>query len=99
MVACCCALAGIEIHAIAATVTAAINAAVRFDTLSVIGVPRSVLYREDPQRTASGSVAKPLIAGEDRVDAAIAAGDGNVLDANDGKKLWSFQTGSGIEGQ
>src|SRR6476620_10832752 len=81
MAACCCAVAGIAIHAIAATATAARDAAVRFDTLSVIGVPRSVFYRENPQRTACRYVGKPLIAGEDRVDAAIAAGDGDILDA------------------
>src|SRR5262245_8325774 len=68
------------IQAMFATTTAAREPAAGFDTLSVIRVPRSVLYREHPQRTACRHVGKPLIAGEDRVDAAIAAGDGDILD-------------------
>src|SRR4051812_48342114 len=98
MAACCCAVAGIAIHAIAATATAARDAAVRFDTFSVIGVTRSVLYRENPQRAAGRHVGKPLIAGEDRVDAAIAAGDGDVLDAVllPGHRL-SFDARAGLE--
>src|SRR4029453_15965051 len=79
--ACCCAVAGMVIHAIVATTTAARDPAAGFDTLSVIRVPRSVLYREHPQRTACRHIGQPLIAGEDRVDAAIAAGDGDILDA------------------
>src|SRR5262245_43282395 len=69
------------IHAMVATTTAARDPAAGFDTLSVIRGPRSVLYREHPQRAACRHVGKPLIPGEDRVDAAITAGDGDILDA------------------
>src|SRR5215510_16339872 len=74
-------MAGTVTDTMVATTTAARDPAAGFDTLSVIRVPRSVLYREHPQRTACRHVGKPLIAGEDRVNAAIAAGDGDVLDA------------------
>src|SRR6185312_4654345 len=65
----------------AANATAARDAAVHLGSWFVICAPRSVLDREHPQRSACRHVGQPFVPGEDRVDAAIAAGDGDILDA------------------
>src|SRR5579883_104914 len=68
------------------------------------------LDREHPQRSAGRHVGQPLVAGEQRVDAAIAGVDGNVLhaillpghrltlDARAGLELPQLLAGVGVEG-
>src|SRR5580692_8767776 len=57
-----------------------------------------LLDREDPQRAAGGHVFEPLVAGEQRIDPADAAGHGDVLPAvllpGDGLPL---DAGAGLE--
>src|SRR3954454_11661389 len=91
------------------TATAA-RAAAQMYAFQFTGNPRSVLDRENPQRAAGRHVGQTLVAGEQRVDAAIAAGDRDILhavllprhrlalDAGAGLELPQLLAGVGIEG-
>src|SRR6266446_5278184 len=69
-----------------------------------------LLQREDPERAAGGHVLQTLVAGEQRIDAADAAGhsdvlpavllpgDGLPLDARPGLELPQLLAGVGVEG-
>src|SRR4051812_41596895 len=60
--------------------------------------PWLLLDRKNPQRAAGRHFRKPLVAGEQRVDAAVAGSDGNVLHAVllPGHRL-SLDAGAGLE--
>src|SRR3569833_1659609 len=59
----------------------AVRAAVQMHPFQFTGNPRSVLDRENPHRAARRHIGQTLVAGEQRVDAAIAAGDRDILHA------------------
>src|SRR4051812_23204782 len=72
--------------------------------------PWLLLHRKHPQRAACRHRGKPLVTGEDRVDAAIAARDGDILhavllpghrlslDARAGLELPELLAAVGVEG-